>query len=42
MATRWIVLVALVLAAIALQIKVLDHVILSTDAVFSFRKEGLL
>jgi len=33
---------ALVLAATTLQIKVLDHVILSTDAVFSFRKEGLL
>ncbi len=33
---------ALVLAAVALQIKVLDHVIVSTDAVFSFRKEGLL
>lgn len=33
---------ALVLAATTLQIKVLDHVIVSTDAVFSFRKEGLL
>ena len=33
---------ALVLAATALQIKVLDHVIVSADAVFSFRKEGLL
>ncbi len=33
---------ALVLAAETLQIKVLDHVIVSTDRVFSFRKEGLL
>jgi DNA repair protein RadC len=33
---------ALVLAATTLQIKVLDHLIVSTDAVFSFRKEGLL
>lgn len=33
---------ALVLAATTLQIKVLDHVIVSTDTVFSFRKEGLL
>jgi DNA repair protein RadC len=33
---------ALVLAATALQIKVLDHIIVSPDAVFSFRKEGLL
>jgi DNA repair protein RadC len=33
---------ALVLAAAPLQIKILDHVIVSTDEVFSFRKEGLL
>lgn len=33
---------ALVLAAETLQIKVLDHVIVSRDDVFSFRKEGLL
>ena len=33
---------ALVLAAETLQIKVLDHLIVSKDAVFSFRKEGLL
>ncbi|MBI3798986.1 MAG: DNA repair protein RadC [Deltaproteobacteria bacterium] len=33
---------ALVLAATALQIKVLDHVIVSVENVFSFRKEGLL
>lgn len=33
---------ALVLAATTLQIKVLDHLIVSADEVFSFRKEGLL
>lgn len=33
---------ALVLAATTVQIKVLDHLIVSTDRVFSFRKEGLL
>lgn len=33
---------ALVLAAETLQIKVHDHLIVSKDAVFSFRKEGLL
>ncbi len=33
---------ALVLAATTLQIKVLDHVIVSKDTVFSFRQEGLL
>lgn len=33
---------ALVLAATTLQIKILDHVIVSVDEVFSFRKEGLL
>jgi DNA repair protein RadC len=33
---------ALVLAATTVQIKVLDHLIVSTDSVFSFRKEGLL
>lgn len=33
---------ALVLAATTLQIKVHDHLIVSKDAVFSFRKEGLL
>lgn len=33
---------ALVLAATTLQIKVLDHLIVSRDEVFSFRKEGLL
>jgi DNA repair protein RadC len=32
----------LVLAATAAQIKVLDHTIVTTDKVFSFRKEGLL
>jgi DNA repair protein RadC len=32
---------ALVLAAQTLQIKVLDHLIVSADSVFSFRKEGL-
>ncbi len=32
----------LVLAATTLQIKVLDHVIVSRDSVFSFRSEGLL
>ena len=32
----------LILAAETLQIKVLDHLIVSKDAVFSFRKEGLL
>jgi len=34
--------VALVLAAQTVQIKVLDHLIVSADKVFSFRKEGLL
>jgi DNA repair protein RadC len=33
---------ALVLAANTVQIKVLDHLIVSSDNVFSFRKEGLL
>lgn len=33
---------ALVLAAQTVQIKVLDHLIVSADQVFSFRKEGLL
>lgn len=33
---------ALVLAATTLQIKILDHLIISPDVVFSFRKEGLL
>ena len=33
---------ALVLAAEVLQIRVLDHLIVSSDAVFSFSKEGLL
>jgi DNA repair protein RadC len=33
---------ALVLAAATVQIKVLDHLIVSTDNVFSFRQEGLL
>jgi len=33
---------ALVLAAETLQIKVLDHLIVTRDEVFSFRKEGLL
>lgn len=33
---------ALVLAAETVQIKVLDHLIVSTDRVFSFRQEGLL
>jgi len=33
---------ALVLAAETLQIKVLEHLIISKDAVFSFRREGLL
>jgi DNA repair protein RadC len=33
---------ALVLAAAALQIKVIDHLVVSTTTVFSFRKEGLL
>jgi DNA repair protein RadC len=33
---------ALVLAANTVQIKVLDHLIVSPDNVFSFRKEGLL
>ena len=33
---------ALMLAAETLQIKVLDHIIVSKDDVFSFRKEGLL
>jgi DNA repair protein RadC len=33
---------ALVLAAQTVQIKVLDHLIVSSDIVFSFRKEGLL
>jgi DNA repair protein RadC len=32
---------ALVLAATTLQIKVVDHLIISRDEVFSFRKEGL-
>jgi DNA repair protein RadC len=33
---------ALVLAAATVQIKVLDHLIVSADRVFSFRQEGLL
>jgi len=33
---------ALVLAAETLQIKVMDHIIVSKDAVFSFRNKGLL
>jgi len=33
---------ALVLAATTVQIKVVDHLIVSPDSVFSFRKEGLL
>lgn len=33
---------ALVLAAAALQVKVIDHLIVSPDEVFSFRKAGLL
>jgi DNA repair protein RadC len=33
---------ALVLAATTLQIKVIDHLIVSRETVFSFRKEGLL
>src|SRR2546426_407478 len=33
---------ALVLAATTVQIKVLDHLIVSPDNVFSFRQEGLL
>jgi DNA repair protein RadC len=33
---------ALVLALQAIQIKVLDHLIVSPDSVFSFRKEGVL
>jgi DNA repair protein RadC len=33
---------ALVLAATTVQIKVLDHLIVSADTAFSFRKEGLL
>src|SRR5438093_11008065 len=33
---------ALVLAATTVQIKVLDHLIVCTDTVFSFRQEGLL
>ena len=33
---------ALVLAATTVQTKVLDHLIVSTDKVFSFRSEGLL
>ena len=33
---------ALVLAATTVQIKVYDHLIVSTDSVFSFKKEGLL
>ncbi len=33
---------ALVLAAQTVQIKVLDHLVVSTDRVFSFRQEGLL
>jgi len=31
-----------VLAATVIHIKVYDHLIVSNDAVFSFRKEGLL
>lgn len=33
---------ALVLAAATLQVKVVDHLVVSRDAVFSFRQEGLL
>jgi len=33
---------ALFLAAETLQIKVIDHVIVSSDTIFSFRKEGLI
>ena len=33
---------ALVLAATTVQVAVLDHLIVSTDRVFSFRREGLL
>ncbi|HEY5866630.1 MAG TPA: JAB domain-containing protein, partial [Candidatus Tectomicrobia bacterium] len=33
---------ALVLAATTVQIKILDHLIVSPDNVFSFRQEGLL
>jgi len=33
---------ALILAAQILQIKVLDHIIVSKDSIFSFRQEGLL
>ncbi len=33
---------ALVLAATAVQLRVLDHLIVSSESVFSFRKEGLL
>lgn len=33
---------AVVLAAEAVQLKIVDHLIVSTDNVFSFRKEGLL
>ena len=33
---------ALIVAAKALNINILDHIIVSKDAVFSFRKEGLL
>ncbi len=33
---------ALVLAATTLQVKVVDHLVVSTDHVFSFRQEGLL
>ena len=33
---------ALVLAATTVQVKVLDHLIVSSDGVFSFRREGLL
>ncbi|MGA2464028.1 MAG: DNA repair protein RadC [Thermodesulfobacteriota bacterium] len=33
---------ALVLAATSVQVRVLDHLIISTESVFSFRKEGLL
>jgi DNA repair protein RadC len=33
---------AIVLAATTVQVAVLDHLIVSTDQVFSFRKEGLL
>jgi DNA repair protein RadC len=33
---------ALVLAAETLQLKVLDHLIVASKVVFSFRREGLL